>query len=237
MDQMRTDLDFATISNLLKVQLGLKGSPVAIKLAGSEKEIPEEMEETTEQMRHCQMVSLARNEGKCFYATKDKHNCMGGAWALGLRELTPSLKSGEFYFALGKYESWAACRRTIQNVPHLPSGDTYATLYAPLELATFSPHVVLIIAEPRSMLKLAQGILYRMGGRIYSEMSGIQSVCSDATATVYLSGKPNISLGCDGSRKFSGIADGEMVMGLPGELLGEIADSIPIVVGAPGSKK
>jgi len=237
MDQMRTDLDFAAISALLKEQLGLKGSPVAIKLAGSEKEIPEEMEEATEQMRHCQMVSLARNEGKCFYATKDKHNCMGGAWALGLRELTPSLKSGEFYFALGKYESWAACRRTIQNVPHLSSGDTYATLYAPLESATFSPHVVLMIAEPRSMLKLAQSILFRMGGRIYPEMSGIQSVCSDATAMVYLSGKANISLGCDGSRKFSGIADGEMVMGLPGELLGEIADSIPIVVGAPGSKK
>jgi uncharacterized protein (DUF169 family) len=237
MDEMRTDLDFAAISKLLKEQLGLQGSPVAIKLAGSVKQIPEGMEEANGQMRHCQMISLARNEGKCFYATAEKHACMGGAWALGLRERTPSLKSGEFYFALGKYESWAACRRTIENVPHLPAGDTYATLYSPLESATFSPHVVLIIAEPRSMLKLAQAILYRMGGRIYSEMSGIQSVCSDATATVYLSGKPNISLGCDGSRKFSGIADGEMVMGLPGELLGEIAYSLPIVVGAPGSKK
>ena len=237
MDEMRTDLDFAAISKLLKEQLGLKGSPVAIKLAGSEKQIPEGMTEASEQMRHCQMVSLARKEGKSFYATAEKHACMGGAWALGLRERTPSLKSGEFYFALGKYESWAACRRTLESVPALPSGDTYATLYAPLESATFSPHVVLIITEPRSMLKLAQAILYRMGGRLYPEMSGIQSVCSDATAMVYLNGKPNISLGCDGSRKYSGIADGEMVMGIPGELLGEIADSLPIVVGAPGSKK
>jgi len=237
MDEMRTDLDFAAISKLLKEQLGLKGSPVAIKLAGSEKQIPEGMTEASEQMRHCQMVSLARKEGKSFYATAEKHACMGGSWALGLRERTPSLKSGEFYFALGKYESWAACRRTLESVPALPSGDTYATLYAPLESATFSPHVVLIITEPRSMLKLAQAILYRMGGRLYPEMSGIQSVCSDATAMVYLNGKPNISLGCDGSRKYSGIADGEMVMGIPGELLGEIADSLPIVVGAPGSKK
>ncbi|MDO8841040.1 DUF169 domain-containing protein [Methanocalculus sp.] len=237
MDEMRSDLDYAAIAAVLKSELGLLGSPVAIKLVGSEKQIPAGMEEVAEQMKHCQMVSLARKEGKSFYATKEKHQCMGGAWALGLRERTPSLKSGEFYFALGKYESWAACRRTIEHVPHLPSGETYATLYSPLESTPFSPHVVLIVAEPKSMLKMAQSILYRLGGRFHAEMSGIQSVCSDATATVYMSGKPNISLGCDGSRKFSGIADGEMVMGLPGELLAEIAHSLPIVVGAVGSKK
>ena len=237
MDEMRSNLDFAAISAVLKSELGLTGSPVAIKLVGSEKQIPAGMEEVSEQTKHCQMVSMARKEGKCFYATKEKHQCMGGAWALGLRERTPTLKSGEFYFALGKYESWAACRRTIDRVPHLPSGETYATLYSPLESTPFSPHVVLLIAEPRSMLKMAQSVLYQKGGRIYAEMSGIQSVCSDATAAVYMNGKPNISLGCDGSRKFSGINDGEMVMGIPGELLAEIAFSLPIVVGAAGSKK
>ena len=86
------------------------------------------------------------------------------------------------------------------------------------------------------MLKLAQSTLFRLGGRTYSGFSGIQSVCSDATAQTYLSGRPNFSLGCDGSRKFSGIEDGEMVMGLPAEMLPELTAALRVVAAAPGSK-
>lgn len=160
---------------------------------------------------------------------------MGGAWALGLRDLTPSLKTGEFYYKLGKFESWPACKRTIDRVPHVESLTTHATLYAPLEKTPFDPTLVLIIANPKTMLKLAQSNLYRLGGRITSNFSGIQSVCSDACAQVYLTGTPNYSLGCDGSRKFSGIEDGEMVMGIPIEILPEIVSSLRIVTGAAGS--
>jgi len=87
------------------------------------------------------------------------------------------------------------------------------------------------------MLKLAQASLFRMGGRLQGAFSGIQSVCSDSVAQVYLTGKPNFSLGCDGSRKFSGIADDEMVMGFPAEMLPEIVETVNIITLAPGSKK
>ncbi len=123
----------------LKKFRGLKGFPVAIKLATSKDKIPAGMEELEKTIRHCSMVNLARNEGKIFYATAEKHECNGGAWALGLREITPTLKTGDFYFKLGKYESAAACKRTIDRVPHFGDGDTYATLYAPLEKTPFTP--------------------------------------------------------------------------------------------------
>jgi len=237
---MRASLPYAEIAKTLKEYLGLEGSPVAIKLVKSEDGIPEGISEIDEKTRHCQMVNIARREGKIFYATSEKHMCMGGAWALGLKELTPSLKSGEFYYKLGKFESWAACMRTIDQVPHVhaPAGTdapTYATVYAPLESTPFDPHVVVIVAQPRMMLKLAQAILYRLGGRLESSMSGIQSVCADAVAQPYMTGKVNFSMGCDGSRKFSGIPDEEMVMGIPAEILPEIAEALKVVTGAPGS--
>jgi uncharacterized protein (DUF169 family) len=235
MDEMNIPIPYAEISESLKKYLGLSGSPVAIKLAKTKEAIPEGLSEIPETVRHCQMVSLARKEGKIFYATAEKHQCAGGAWALGLREITPSLKSGEFYFKLGKFASWAACKRTIDRIPHLDTRETYATIYAPLEKTPFSPHVVLIIAPPRAMLKLAQSSLFHLGGRLTCQMAGIQSVCSDATAQTYLSGAINVSLGCDGSRKFSGIADDEMVIGIPAELLPAIAEAIKKVVSAPGS--
>lgn len=229
--------DYAAASESLKKSLGLSTSPVAIRFARTREEIPPDLEKLAPTIRHCQMVGLARKEGRTFYATVENHECMGGAWALGLREITETLRSGDFYFKLGKFETPAACKRTIERIPHLESGSTYATLYAPLEKAGFEPHVVIVIGPPRTMLKLAQATLFRLGGRISSEFSGIQSVCSDITAQTYLRGTANYSLGCDGSRKFSGIEDGEMVMGFPAELLPEIVRGVAVVTQAPGSKK
>lgn len=231
------EIDYRDASAVLARALGLKNSPVAVRLAMDKREIPEGMEKLDKTMRHCQMVNLARREGRVFYATVENHECMGGAWALGLRQITETLKDGQFYFKLGKFESTASCKRTIDRIPHVEPNLTYATLYAPLEKANFSPHVILVIAEARVMLKLAQATLFRLGGRITSEFSGIQSVCADACAQTYLSGRPNYSLGCDGSRKYSGIEDGEMVMGFPVEMLPEIVDAVRIVTAAPGSKK
>jgi len=235
-ETMKTKIDYPAASELLKKSLGLESSPVAIKLASGAAEIPEGMQKIEKTVRHCQMVHLARSEGRVFYATVENHECMGGAWALGLRELSESLKTGQFYFKLGKFESWASCKRTIDRIPHIESKATYATLYAPLEKTPFAPHVVLIVAPPRAMLKLAQSTLYRLGGRITAEFSGIQSVCSEATTQTYLTGRPNFSIGCDGSRRLSGIGDGEMVMGFPGEMIPEFMQALPVVIGAPGSK-
>jgi uncharacterized protein (DUF169 family) len=146
------------------------------------------------------------------------------------------LKNGDFYYKLGKFESSAACKRTIDRVAHLETGFTHATLYAPLEKTPFDPQVVIIVATPWAMLKLSQSTLFRVGGRINAEFAGIQSVCADACAQTYLNGHVNFSLGCDGSRKFSGIEDAEMVMGIPAELLPELTESLKVVAAAPGSK-
>ncbi|MFA5395773.1 MAG: DUF169 domain-containing protein [Methanomicrobiales archaeon] len=240
-DENKMDLNYQEIAEAFK-NAGISGSPVAVKFAKTKEGIPEGVEEIAKSARHCNMVGMARTEGSILFARADKHMCMGGAWALGLKELTPTLKSGEFYFKLGKFASWAGCMRTIASVPHVhpPGGEevsTYATVYAPLEKTPFDPHVVLIMAQPLVMLKIAQAVLYKTGGRIHTQMSGIQSVCADTCAYPYMSGNVNFSLGCDGSRKFSGVADDLMVMGIPAELIQDIADALPIIVGAAGSKK
>lgn len=225
--------DYAAISEELKSVLNLTGSPVAVKLAKSAEEIPEGVPEIEEVTRHCRMISLAR-EGKIFYATDAKHQCGGGAWALGLREISEALKTGQHYMKLGKYSSINASRRTMETIPSLPQ-ETYATIYAPLEKAPFVPDAVIIFARPAAMLKLAQSTLYRLGGRIYPEFSGIQSMCSDSAAYVIETGEPNFSLGCDGSRKFSGIGPDEMVAGFPAEMIEEVAENISKVSKAPGA--
>jgi uncharacterized protein (DUF169 family) len=60
---------------------------------------------------------------------------------------------------------------------------------------------------------------------------------AQSSAQTYLTGKPSFSLGCDGSRTFSGIVEDEMVMGFPAEMLPEIVDAVQIITRAPGSSK
>ncbi|MCX6692967.1 MAG: DUF169 domain-containing protein [Methanomicrobiales archaeon] len=235
-DKLRIPLDYPSASDRLKALLSLTGSPVAIRFLQSREEVPAGVPEQQGELRHCQMVNLARKEGKVFYAPSERHLCAGGAWALGIRPISTSLRTGEFYFKLGKFASYAASMRTIKRIPHVEEGTTYATLYAPLEKTPVPPHVVLVIAPPRVMLKIAQSALFRTGGRITSTFSGIQSVCADTTAQTYLTGVVNFSLGCDGSRRFSGISDDEMVVGIPAELLGEVVEAVAVVTMAPGSK-
>lgn len=236
-DIIRTKIDYLKAAQVFEELLQLDGSPVAVKFITNEEHLPEGVPHIGETITHCQMVNKARREGAIFYATKDNHACMGGAWSMGLREITATLKTGEFYYKLGKYDSWPSCKRTIDRIPHVESGATYATAYAPLEKTPFDPTIILIIAYPKVMLKLAQSTLYHLGGRINSNFAGIQSVCADASSQVYLTGTVNFSLGCDGSRKYSGIHEHEMVMGIPTELLPMIVEALPVVVGAPGSSK
>ena len=89
--EIRNEMDYAEISKRLIDTLGLPQSPVAVKFAKSPEGIPEGIPEIGESTRHCGMVSIAAKEGKIFYATAEKHQCMGGAWALGLKPLSPSL--------------------------------------------------------------------------------------------------------------------------------------------------
>jgi uncharacterized protein (DUF169 family) len=234
-DAIRTKIDYAAVDRILKELLHLEGSPVAVKFVTSVDHLPDGVQNLGETITHCQMVNKARREGAIFYATNENHACMGGAWSMGLREITGTLKTGEFYYKLGKYDSWPSCKRTIDRIPHVQSGATYATVYAPLDKTPFDPTIVLIVSTPKVMLKLAQSSLYHLGGRINSNFAGIQSVCADASAQVYLSGTVNFSLGCDGSRRYSGIQESEMVMGIPAELLPLIIEALPVVVGAPGS--
>jgi uncharacterized protein (DUF169 family) len=233
---VKIPINYTEAAESLKRLLKLSGSPVAFRFATKKEEIPAGMEKLDKTIRHCSMIGLARKEGKIFYALAGNHECNGGAWSLGLKEITETLKTGDFYYKLGKFESSAACKRTIDRVAHLNPGDTYATMYAPLEKTPFDPQVVVIVASPWAMLKLSQSTLFRVGGRISAEFAGIQSVCADACAQTYLNGHVNFSLGCDGSRKFSGIEDGELVMGIPAEILPELIEALNIVAAAPGSK-
>ncbi len=209
----------------LKELLGLKGSPVAVKLAKTEADVPAGIHRMAEKTRHCQFVQNARLKGTKGYATHEEHMCKGGAGVMGIDALPQAVASGDMYYKLGNFKTPEGALDTVMAMPK--SNEKYfASVYAPLEEAGFEPDSVIIIATPKQALRVTQAYLHATGGRVSSDFSGIQSICADAVVAVKERGVLNMTLGCNGSRKNSGIADEEVIIGLPPKALPGIVEAL-----------
>jgi uncharacterized protein (DUF169 family) len=212
------------ISQKIKDNLGLKKSPVAIKFVLREEDLPEGVSKIDDNIRHCEMVQKA-SHGDMFYATSEEQMCKGGAAAVGLQEAPEKVKTGEFYLSTGRFSSIGSAKRTMDSIPKIDS-IMYALVYAPLEKANFDPDVIVVIANPAQAMKLAQALVYTLGGRVEADFSGIQSICADAVAGPFLRKTANFTLGCSGSRKFADIKEDEVIVGLNGENIGCVVNAL-----------
>ena len=212
--------------------LQLETSPVAVALIPKGAEIPEGIQRIKEGTKHCQMVDHVRKTKEEFYAVLEDQACKGGAAAMGLGHMPPKLASGEFYYDnLKHFKTLEASKKTLERVPMVEAESMMAALYAPLESASFVPDVVVIICSPKQIMLLTQAALYREGGRIETEFAGKQSLCSDAVAKPYLTGKMGITVGCTGSRTYTGIQESELTVGIPAKMLKDLVEGLRAIVG------
>ncbi len=219
------DIDgYDVISSKIKEKLGLSKSPVAVKFVLRPEDIPEGIKKIDEGARHCEMVQKA-SRGEIFYATGEEQTCKGGAAALGLVEPPEKVKTGEMYLGLGRFSSLGSAKRTMDAIPKIEHM-MYALMYAPLEKAEFDPDVIVVICTPAQAMILAQAIVYTLGGRFEADFAGIQSLCADAVAGPFTRKRPNITMGCSGSRKYAEIEPDEVIIGLNGENIGCVVNAL-----------
>ena len=215
---------YDSISQKLKDNLGLKKSPVAVKFILRKEDLPEGVPKISENVRHCQMVQKA-SQGESFYATAEEQMCKGGAAALGLMDAPEKVKTGEFYYGLGRFSSIGSAKSTMESIPKIDN-IMYALVYSPLEKAEFDPDVIVVICNPAQAMILAQAMVYTLGGRMEADFAGIQSICADAVAGPFINKRPNITLGCSGSRKFAEIQSDEVIVGMNGENIGCVVNAL-----------
>ncbi len=207
--------------------LGLKGSPVAIAL---KEEIPSGLKKG-DPARHCEMVQNARLKKDGFYSTANEHQCKGGAAVIGLMDIPENVANGEFYFKLGAFASNEASRNTMELVPRIQHMSKFA-MYAPLDSASFSPDMVVVICSPKQAMQIIQAELYNEGGRVQTGFAGKQSLCADIVANTLNTNSIQVSLGCSGSRKHARIEDNEMIVGIPAEKMEQLVNSLEKLFGS-----
>ncbi|MDD1723219.1 MAG: DUF169 domain-containing protein [Methanothrix sp.] len=205
-------MNLEEMSGVLKSSLGLSDNVVGVRLFKSESEIPKELGSMEKPIHYCSMVQGARREGKSFLARPDQHACKGGASGLGLVSCPENIASGALYFEkLHKCETPDVGANIATNMPRILPGSTIATYVAPLDRI-----------KPLAARRIVQAVMFKKGGRANFSTAGIQSFCVDATTSPYLKGEVNVSLGCDGSARNSGLEDDFVVVGIPFPMMEDI---------------
>ena len=216
-------------ANIIKTKLNLNSEPVAIKIIKNESQLPNNINKVETPKRHCEMTKIA-SKGESFYATLEEQSCKGGAAALGLTELPEKLKSGEFYVKLGRFKDRKSAKETLNALPSLKK-ETYAIVYTPLKEAEYAPDAIVFFAKPVQAMKIAQSLIYEETDRINADFAGIQSICADAVAKPINNESVNITLGCDGSRKYANVEDEELAVGINNKKLDILTQSIEAIMG------
>lgn len=216
-------MNLEEMSGILKSSLGLRDNVVGVRLFRSEDEIPKDLESVERPFHYCSMIQGARLEGKSFLARADYHACKGGASGLGLISCPENIVSGSLYFdKLHKCDTKDIGSSIASNMPRILPGSTIATYVAPLDKMVMRPDVVIFVGNPLAARRIVQAVMFKEGGRASFNTAGIQSFCVDATSSPYLKGEVNVSLGCDGSARNSGLEDEDVVVGIPFAMMEDI---------------
>lgn len=101
--------------------------------------------------------------------------------------------------------------------PRIKPSNTKAVRVGPVEGAD----VVLAIVTPKQLMDLAV-----ISGGISAQFKGEIAVCGEATAKVFMEGKPNITVLCNGARILGEYKDSELIVSLPYDDAKKIAEKI-----------
>ena len=216
------------LSKILKIEIPM----IAIKLVRRGEEVPRDVEEHAgDPVPFCGLVGTVRAQGKSLFADASAiGGCPLGLAALGFSETPEKVLIGEADFEAGRFLTLDADRRNVRSIKRLSDiigpGMMEAVLVSPLDKAPVVPDVVHIFASPYQMMRIAQGSIYRDGGKVNAEFGGIMAICSDVTAVPLVTRKPNFAVQCAGSRIFCGCSDWEMIAGIPGTLFEEVVTGV-----------
>ncbi|RLI78261.1 hypothetical protein DRP05_07785 [Archaeoglobales archaeon] len=100
-------------------------------------------------------------------------------------------------------------------------GNLFGIRLSPLEKAKANPDVVVFVTTPKNAMLIAQTLAYN-GNIVNAEFNGITASCSEIIAIPVKYKKPNLSLGCRGSRNV--LNDDEVLFAIPAHLIHVLAD-------------
>ncbi len=221
-------IDVKTADRELQTYLRPQTFPVAIRMLKPGEPIPDRARRPARDFgklsMSCQVIDMSRRYGWTIALTREDHICSLGITAIGFDKPLPIYNIGTL--CEGMYtETKEAGQRSEAAIDKFAPGEYETLLVAPLDRATFEPHVVCVYANPAQVMRLTQAALWKRGGRLASSFEG-RAVCADIIVTTMQTQQPQVILPCSGDRIFGQTQDHEMAFSIPWAWMDDIVEGL-----------
>ncbi len=218
-------MDSKTACARLAALLHLESRPVAVAFSDAPPAGLSRID--TPAVSGCTYWKLAA-EGRSFYTEAEDHfGCPVGAHTHNVS--IPPEKQTELQGLVGTMVQLEYIR--MEEIPQIPRRRRPMAIasYAPLDAATFEPDAVLVRANPRAIMLLAEAAA-AAGGPVHGGLMG-RPTCAFIPVTAD-EGRAAASAGCIGNRVYTGLGDDEMYFSIPGGQLEAIVSNLQAIVHA-----
>jgi uncharacterized protein (DUF169 family) len=218
-------MEYRELAHRFETLLGLQKHAVAMAFVDSApKDLPRV---TSSGPASCSYWKLA-NDGGSFYTTAEDHlNCTIGAYTHGVA--MPPEKSAELKFTIGKMiELNYLSQEEVPEIPHRNEPFQVA-VYSPLADCPCEPAVVIVRGNAKHLMLLTEASLAAGIGPQGGTMA--RPTCAFIPDTIR-SGRTTPSFACIGNRVYTGLANDELYVAIPGFAVAKVTAALETIVGA-----
>ena len=149
---------YQDLAATLKEYARLERDPLAIYLT---KKLPEGTEKVEGSVAFCKMFDMARDDGKCYYASKDELGaCETGIHVLGMGEIDPAVRRGtRTMTSTGSRPSLRIARRAFSHRHILEANSINYVKVCPLSAAGVELDVVFVQGKPVNVSLLSYAFI------------------------------------------------------------------------------
>ena len=167
-------------------------------------------------------------EGLHIKADAEHITCDYGAGAIGVKKAHPTIAAGQSYAGCGLYNSKSVAHAVVEDM-HFLNHQVYGVEIGKLEDIE-QPDLVLVVCNTLQAMRIFQGYAYTYGTPKHVTFVGNQAMCGDMLAKPFYNNDINLSLFCEGARKYGGYGEGELGISMPAEMFHTVAYGVYMTV-------
>lgn len=223
-------LNYKESAEFISNNLRLRTLPMAVKFLQDKNEFPAKTRQPSvvlgKKVTICQGVTMARVYGWTVGLTRDDLICVPAMIAFGLSGAAdPAESLVDLFCELDFAKDKEGAKNEVGAMSRLENGEYPAMVLAPLEKGLFEPDTIALYGNPAQVMRMVQALVYEEKRRIAGNFGG-KVECSEYLIAPFKTRSPRVTIPGMGDRIFSMTQDDEMVLAIPGQILGELVQGL-----------
>ena len=220
-------LSLAEIDKAISTYIKHQTYPLAVKMLGSEDEIPPDAKRPLKDygvsFTLCQALALGRKEGLTIVLDKESQSCPIALAGLGFVRPEEYL-SGNYALAPVNRPAEAQ-KKAAEDIPRFEFGKFKYILISPILNATFDPDVIVFYGSGVQVMRMIQAAVFSSGESLTSKSSGSGGCLLPVVAPI-LEGECKYGVPGNGERRAALVADGEIAFAMPKNRFEEVMNGL-----------